>query len=122
MTDEIKPALSADEWRRKSAQRGTQYGMDGFSAAIDPVMGLTIDNRGSDDASSHDSAAHLAIIIALANAALPDTSSYKITRKDVYVMECAASAIRAEYGSGDEDALELDRLTAKLAALLPPER
>ncbi len=49
-------------------------------------------------------------MIALANAALPDDSPYKITRGDV-------DALRLE--SGPSEAF-LFRLAAKLAALLPP--
>jgi len=102
MSDELKPALTPEEWR---AALDNVFVLQAMALeAVSPERGNAV--RG----------------IALLNAALPDDSSYKITRKDVYVMECAASAIRAEYGSDDEDALELDRLAAKLNALLPPEK
>jgi hypothetical protein len=56
----------------------------------------------------------LAATLALANAALPDDSPYKITRADV-------GAILYTDPDSDEFGPVMERVAAKLAALLPPE-
>lgn len=63
--------------------------------------------------------AGIAGLIALANVALSDDSPYKITRADVDRLLLIAAEIRRGLAYGP-DAVDLERLARKLAALLPP--
>ena len=111
MTDEIAPALTPEEWR--IYDRAVESAREKGDALIYSVRPWIV-NAGSTRES-------LPRAMTIANAALPDDSPYKITRSDLDKLDCAASALRHEYGSDDEDAADLDALAAKLAALLPPE-
>ncbi len=92
MSDELKPALSAEEWALPNG----------------PARQHIWDHGGLEQ------------LIAVANAALPDDSPYKITRADVEELESvAADAINAARWS-ERDVAPLRAIAAKIAALLPP--
>ena len=113
MTDEIlEPALPREEWRAWEDAEGADR------AALENAM--TAVGR-----------------MATANAAMPDASPYKITREDVQVLRLAAMLVRAttvtdagvpEAPGSDPYASNralttsaaIERVSAKLAALLPP--
>lgn len=113
MTEDVKPALTADEWASDdfgNAERSGQwvYAANGFSGIVvgwkNKMSGICL---GEDI---------LPAVMAVANAALPDDSPCKITRDDV--------ALIHETWEGDRGYMNADklrRLSAKLAALLPPE-
>lgn len=100
----IPPALTADEWARVPRPDVTDF---------------TGRYLGSSTAQESDAGAHA--IVAVANAALPDSDPRKLTRDDVAALCLAASTIRAEWGDDDPEARDLRRVATKLAALLPPE-
>ena len=116
MTDTIPPALTPEEWAqvgsgvsRVTAEKDVLWFIGHRAEGVSGIPSLAVmPQRAPAEA------------IALLNATLPAGSPYKITRKDLDVLDCAASAIRHEYGLDDEDAVDLDALAAKLAALLPP--
>jgi hypothetical protein len=60
--------------------------------------------------------------MALANAALPDDSPYKITRADVALLRKWNTYANTYYAAEltVEESVQWNRLIAKLAALLPP--
>ena len=60
----------------------------------------------------------LVVQIAIANRLLPDIHPLKITRADVRLLRAIAEDYEFRGTSDNED---LNRLAAKLAALLPPE-
>lgn len=91
MTDKIEPALTPEEWRDTDRAMRQHVG--------------ALPERADD----------LAQVIALANAALPDSDPRKITREDV-------RACRRETNDWFEDRDEMLRgLADRIAALLPPE-
>ena len=102
MSDETKvgPALTAEEWKR-----------------FDPK-----------DAASHCEANAVAyetdfhVMMAIANAALPDDDPRKITREDVRYLRDTALFLRTRVDEHGDDVGDpnLTALAAKLAALLPP--
>ena len=105
----IPPALTAQEWAHPPAfddDSGARVGVyDGQLVVTDNQTGygLVIDPDKT---------------MALANHALPDGHPLKITRADV------VAARRISHDSGgwtDENRDIVERLAAKLAALLPPE-
>lgn len=110
MSDEITPALSAEEWAQREAVRASTEisALDGSVMLVDPDAPSTVVL-----------AEGVPALMALANAALPDGDPRKLTREDV-------ALIRGErFGGFKDDAPALwravDALAAKLAALLPPE-
>lgn len=102
MTDEIPPALTADEW----AEIRTHPLPWGPSELI----------------GEYASEGEYAKALALANAALPDGDLRKITREDVVKLRSIAADMRAERPADTwaDDADVLEALAAKLAAILPP--
>ena len=116
MSDELKPALSAEEWARIAIP--TPITAPGRSVRVEVVdAGLLIGPRefiGRDDVPA---------LIALANAALPDDSPYKITRDDVTILDQLVCVIPNGVGLGDDPngaRRWLRGFVTKLAALLPP--
>ncbi len=109
---EIKPALSAEEWATDlgSAERDGAwvYAAKGFAGVV----------VGRDDQKTgvHLSEDALPALIAIANAALPDDSPYKITRDDIGLIGYAIMALHHR----PVNQAKLDSLAAKLEALLPP--
>ena len=104
MTDKIEPVLTAKEWeywQRKIAE---------------PAL------RASHTPTTMRYWLHFSpdTLRALANAAMPDDSPYKITRADVdLVREIVRLIGDAECNNWPED--DLGSLATKLGALLPPE-
>ena len=111
MTNEtkIQPSLTPEEWAKGSADRGL-YGVDWQRHPDSPIALFIAD---ASETTSVDRPA-LPALIALANAALPDDSPYKMTQQDVRCLEIAAQSA-LDYGD------QVIRIAAKLAALLPPE-
>lgn len=99
-------------------QRGFECAMDGFNAKVDD-FGLTVGNFCTETDSSHDDPSHLAVIIALANAALPHSDPRKITREKVEHMKAIAAAIvpRIRY---ETHIGFLEEFAIALEACLPP--
>lgn len=157
MTDEIKPALTPEEWRRWENGESVVRGVVGDGGVPDdPVVGMGIEISREDAEDTYDPdmpgdehmyygagigidagdstpapvlESDLPALVALANAALPDDSPYKITHADVRRCLDVAAGIEVEYAAGHQlqrfatAALigEWRTLAAKLAALLPPE-
>ena len=116
MTDELKPALSAEEWARVEAER-----VEGIENGWPPLRGVFIDGEDGlfPTGIIYNPFAPVPLI-ALLNAALPDDSPYKITRDDVaYVLQLATEPFYGGAAYNDKDVWL--RLVAKLAALLPPD-
>ena len=113
----IEPALSAEEWTNvlhPQIPRGFPEEPDDVESIADAIA-----SRASYRCDFKDWPQTLA----LANAALPDDSPYKITRADVAMLgECE---IRQQVGGDHTDWDRLDdtrqALAAKLEALLPPQ-
>ena len=102
MTDEIRPALSADEWEQVM-RFGGPVKYDSFLEllAVEPPL------------IQHNAMFRM---MALANAALSDGDARTFTPRDVQLLREAASASADFPGGG------LDLLCARIDALLPPER
>lgn len=114
---QIPPALTAEEWRSVG---------DMFSAKVSPCVvidthtfvrgSLTVEVRAHPHEPGYQAAvtqAEVPRLMALANAALPDTDPRKITRAGV-------DALRLEPCDAAEEA-EATRMLAALDALLPPD-
>jgi hypothetical protein len=104
MTDEaraIEPALTAEEWQA----------LPDAAAAV-AVMALPSLRRQPE---------RMQIVMALANAALPDGDPRKITRAHVRMLESLRAAINKQRKENFEGVALLDELIASLSALLPPE-
>jgi hypothetical protein len=101
VTDEIRPALSAEEWEQVMRFGGPMK-YDSFLELLAvepaPVQRNTMFR-----------------MMALANAALPEGDARKFTMHDVRLLRDAASA-SADYTGGG-----LDLLCARIDALLPPQ-
>ena len=111
----IPPALTAEEWEQGFADWGVMYDHSGVSLGSPSRKGISVYTDGDDVDVAAD---QLPSLIALANHALPDGHPLKITRADV------VAARRISHDSGgwtDENRDIVERLAAKLAALLPPE-
>lgn len=123
MSDELKPALTPEEWRDAEVRPAFAQARDRNPAA-DAIFQFYADKYGYADYLKQDD---LPKVIALANAALPDDSPYKITPLDVERLRNAARSMRAGIpvpAFAPLDYLttgDLLRLADKLAAILPPE-
>lgn len=100
MTDEIRPALTLEEWERIASD--SEY-----------FQPSTIEDLRVLDESD------LPRAVAYANNLLPDDSLYKITRADVEMLRAAAAAAGDATDFGFMEGLE--QFAVKLGALLPPE-
>jgi hypothetical protein len=120
---EVEPVLSADEWASHGVVReveGDSGGVARMEVSISPLDPHAIRvYDGTADAVDIPPTA-LAATIALSNDALPDGHPQKITHAVVQTVREAAHAIRAEYGSDDEQARAVDAVADALASLLPP--
>ena len=119
MSEELKPALSAEEWageppylvaKVESTSPGIWLLDWGKSGRV-----LRVRNDDETEFDCTDGAA----LMAIANHALPDSDPRKITRADIEPLIRAAGDIRP-LGFAD-DAQALCELYAKLESLLPPE-
>jgi hypothetical protein len=119
MTDRIEPALSADEWKASSFKLGAEW-WDGTVSGDEESVHI---ESGTDPQESAGPirGPRLASLIALANAALPDSDPRKITRARVDALRFAASSLRHECGSDDEDARDVEAIADALESYLPPE-
>ena len=95
--DPIEPALTAEEWA--DFARSSRLARTGM---LEAVLG----------------SGQLPKVLAMANAALPDGDPRKITPQDVLDLQSMSNTMDYEpvMYSGD-----IDRIAAKLAALLPPK-
>lgn len=97
MTNEIRPALSAEEWAGRHAKRALRVFLDARG-------GITVAGD-SGGAGTHDPAT-LHAIIAIANASLPDDDPRKLAWEDV-------DMLRQPY-------INMPNLAARIATLLRP--
>jgi hypothetical protein len=143
MVDEIRAALTAEEWSASEATRdahdaramgacnSVSRNSDTGELFVREMYGARLHPREDQIATVYVEA--LPALIALANAALPDGHPNKITRRLVDAVKWSAGAVRNEAAEfrklGDEqvarnrDAIAADLATAGavLAALLPPD-
>jgi hypothetical protein len=111
MTDRVEPALSGYEWSH--VRRGGDTLRDAqLDAAIEGVRRLR--------------AEHMPALIALANAALPDSDPRKITREMVAAMRDAAHSAESRHDrSGElvdyETQRQFEQWADALSSYLPPE-
>jgi hypothetical protein len=102
---QVPPALSAEEWQEADARRVRAF----VQATDDLPPHLRPEAWGHQPQ----------VALALANAALPDDSPYKITRADVEACRAAGPRTWHDPIHGEPPEV-LARLAAKLEALLPP--
>jgi hypothetical protein len=120
MMSEMKPALTAEEWAARSRfgksvlggseTEGRAFLDEESERDGDSSLVITYDSAVVAQAIPTDEVLR---VIALANAALPDDSPYKITHDDVDVA-------RGMFNPGDDRDAMILRLAAKLEALLNP--
>lgn len=115
MIDELNPALSADEWDVHHRYRDRPLSQISYSQLS---SGKTIVVVISDDGRAvlEDPEAMVAAV-AIANAALPDDSPYKIQGGHVAALRRAAKLLSTAPATADQ----LIELANALSALLPPE-
>lgn len=104
MTDRIEPVLSASEWALAKHCYGTNE---------ERTLALLCHRDGN-----WKSKEYQPILIALANAALPDSDPRKITRETVR----AILAARTTYPFGSASHRELIQIAAALASYLPSDQ
>jgi hypothetical protein len=117
VTDRIAPALTAEEWARQYivvGDRGTWVSGDGAEWL------------GYDDTERVVWKDRIPAVIALANAALPDSDPRKITRAMVDAMREVARAAEAQHDQSHEfadyeAAQRWTRWADALSSYLPPE-
>src|SRR5690606_31579793 len=107
MSDEIRPALSAEEWEGSTADV-----LDGYVDLDTGTVDVRLGGAGSQSRSQHDDAWAL---VALLNAALPDDDPRKLTWAMVDAIRSAAWGAESQ----DEEDTALAAANA-IAALLPP--
>src|SRR5688572_10201737 len=117
MTTPIEPALSAEEWRdvlHPQIERGFPDEADSPQEVADGL------HWRSEAECAH---RRYARGIALANAALPDDSPYRITRADVGALRALFDELQGVWPGWPVNGPDqtVYRLADKLAALLPPE-
>lgn len=131
MTDTLKPepALTPDDWIavrggrfvRSGVGSGTSSDRDHVHAVMVAAGGRMIFPEGIAGSVVHSPER----LIALANAALPDTDPRKITRETVSALRIAAIALDMDAAAFDVDnnahAQAVRALAAALASYLPPE-
>lgn len=114
MSDEpLKPALPPAYWERLSGGIAYLRAWDDHVHAVEHRKSGIPGARSVAVSAKNETEA----LLALANAALPDGSAYKITRADVQALREVISCL-ADIGKYTDD---VEQLAAKLAALLPPE-
>jgi len=110
MTDEIRPALSAEEWKGPTADV-----LDGYVDLDTGTVDVRLGGAGSQSRSQHDDAWAL---VALLNDSLPDDDPRKLTWEDVERVNLAGGMV-ARAGA-ETVADNLFTLAAKIASQLPP--
>jgi len=118
MPGKIKPALTADEWRDR-------VGIINWPTTGEREEGCAFIDFDGDLCITYDTAVcaqgvrseEVKVVLALANHALFDGHPIKITRDDVRLLRAIADDYEFRGTSDNED---LNKLAAKLAALLPP--
>ncbi len=129
MSEEIRPALTPEEWEEPSVYSIGREEVDGDVDAM--RVGIRVEqnreagtrylvgwNENSDyPYESVIQGEKIAKLVAIANHALPDGHPLKITREDVKEMEIASYLLDGE----GRDGAAIAAIAAKLAALLPPE-
>lgn len=112
MSDEIKPALTPEEWKTLR-DKGTIVRGCNEVYAVGPLFQVS-DGLGEDSTALFPSAAPA--LIAMLNDNLEAGHPLKITRKDVEELEFAAHTLETEgrYHEG------VAAIATKLAAMLPP--
>lgn len=119
-TDHIMPALTTDEWAKGAAEGGTGYDRWTIHFRVGEVHGGE-DSQGEWPTFEGDS---IPVLMAAANAALPDDDPRKITSRKVGLLRDVATGLElaedipGAHGSGEF----LRQFADELAAMLPPER
>lgn len=116
MSDPTAPALSAEEWAKREFAEG--------DISFDATMGrfTVVMDTWSDYGSTDRDVKRLPALIALANAALPDTDPRKITREMVAQLRRAADLMcEAKWGVLEPEGNTVARIADALASYLPPE-
>lgn len=125
MADEIAPALTAEEWAAVNGGEALTFvsapeltvhdAGDGIKFVVEgrPIEESLVGEIDSWDATG------LSQLIAVLLNALPAGHPLKITREDVAILQGEAEWIALHYPPNTP--MALDRIAAKLAALLPPE-
>jgi hypothetical protein len=114
--NEIPPALTPDEWKRRAM---------GQRPLVEAELGTVGENDEhtlyiTDDLNAF-GADNLPGLIALANAALPDTDPRKITRHHVWIVRTLADHVDTQHPGGIRFRREALELAAVLESYLPPE-
>ncbi len=94
MSDELKPALTPEQWRALAISGEWRLDGENLLSMRPPAI---------------------VACVAMANGALPADSPYKITRADVDALRSISDQAASEF-----HVYGLDDLAAKLSALLPP--
>lgn len=127
MAEEIAPVLTPDEWERKHWGWASwefveiRRRPDATRETSPLVVAAHPHGDGPPGNACITTPPQLAATIALANDALPDDSEYKITRADVQELLAIGAALDSPEVTMSEEGWYVQRLAAKLAALLPPE-
>lgn len=122
MTDKIEPALSAEEWKKARDEGATHHDecfwLDNrFSVSASLYDGELI--IATENGNSVGSIDRPAALIALANAALPDSDRRKITREKIAVIrQCAFDNLPYLAGAVAKAMVEF---ADALESYLPPE-
>jgi hypothetical protein len=123
----IEPALSAEEWANEEAGV-VAITRDGFTRDGLSRSGyqLTAESTVKIQVGDHEDFGRTEIpgLIALANAALPDSDPRKITREKIKALRAGAESLEADYDcGGNHEALvtSVKELVAALESYLPPE-
>lgn len=116
MSDEIRPALSAEEWKGSTADV-----LDGYVDLDTGTVDVRLGGAGSQSRSQHDDAWAL---VALLNDSLPDDDPRKVTWEIHDAIMWAISDYESEAGFMDEtqqrEHAAMLRGLAIIASLLPP--
>jgi hypothetical protein len=122
MSDTLKPALSADEWARKEhiTEDADVVTVAIVGGRLDVMRHVTsYGEKVLDGRVVIDDQRSVIAVLALANAALPDDSPYKITRHDV--ADLVRFGENALWRADATLSATLSHIATKLAAILPPE-
>ena len=111
MADEIRPALTATEWRER---RSGPVSIDVLNDETHLVL-----RDPDNDVVSVSGPDELHALIALANDALPDDDRRKLTRRDVAVLGIIIDHIDRSAANGERLCSLAEELFAKLVALVP---
>lgn len=136
MSDEIRPALTPDEWARGEAVPVSAHWRS-LTVKIGPdhegIPSVSIEEWTEDFGEDEEQRVDLRrpalpAVIAFANAARDDNDPGKLTHAHLRLVRAAADLYEDEYGGGwpvghperEPGAVLFDQFAAALAALLPP--